>query len=553
MSLHITGLAARSGAGRGVDALAALLREGGHAFSAAPPYDAAGLASPQCAQVEGLDRTAPATTLLTEAVTDALADAGLDPKAARVGLVVGTSSGDISGPWERWHAAVHQGDPPAEPERGRDGPTLAVGQALGLGPVATVSIACASGTAAFALAQAWLLEVRADAVVVAGVDALSRYIHAGFNGLGALSAATPRPFHPDRDGLTLGEGAAALVLEPAERAAARGARARAALLGVGLAADAVHMTAPHREGRGAAAAIRAALDDAGLQPGDIDMVSVHGTGTVFNDNMEAFALREVFGARPVPFHGVKQAIGHTLGAAGAIEAAVVVDALERGVQPPPPPVIADDLPVARPPARPPAPRVALSTNAAFGGSNAAVVLARPDVAGPKRAPRDTVTAARAELVVPAGPVDWRALWPDPPERFRRMHRYVRLGMVALHRLLEALDAPPAPSWALVLASRTNCRSVDLRYHARLLDRGAAAASRVDFVYTIPGAPIAEASIHWGLRGPSLALVGDPEEAEVEAHRLVRWGHAPAALALGMELPEGDAAGFARVALVRATD
>ncbi len=129
--------------------------------------------------------------------------------------------------------------------------------------------------------------------------------------------------------------------------------------------------------------------------------------------------------------------------------------------------------------------------------------------------------------------------PDAPERFRRLNRYVRTGLVALRRLIAQLPAPPPPDTGLVLASPANCRGVDLRYHQRLVKRGAAQASRLDFVYTVPGAPLAEATIHWDLRGPPVVLVGPMDQARDEAARLIRRGRATRLLALGLDAPAQD--------------
>ena len=248
----ITGTAVRSSAGR-LEELFELLLQGGHAIAEQPPYASEGLAQPRCAVIRGLDRQRPAEVLLREVVQQVVSD------PARTGLVVGTSSGNISGPWEAWHRAVLAGQEASEAGTWRQSPTERIAAELGLARHTTVSVACASGTAAFVVADGWLREDEGlDQVVVAGVDALSLYIHAGFSGLGALTASLPRPFSADRDGLVLGEGAAALVLSREGEGPT--------LLGVGMSGDAVHMTAPDRTGRGCARGMRAALDDAGLGP-----------------------------------------------------------------------------------------------------------------------------------------------------------------------------------------------------------------------------------------------------------------------------------------------
>lgn len=541
----ITGIGAWTAAGKGTSALPDRLATGGDCASETPPYPPDGLASPQCARTD-VDRDRPAEELLHAAVAEALMHAGL--RTGRWGLVVGTSSGNICGPWERWHRAQLEGTDASEDGTWRQDPTRVVAERLGFARHTTVSVACASGTAGLMVAQGWLSDGVVDAVVVAGVDALSLYVHAGFNGLGALSATRPRPFSADRDGLLLGEGAAALVVERAQDAWARDATPLADLAGTGLSADGVHMTAPDRQGRGAAAAMSAALSDAGVSADRVDLVSVHGTGTAFNDGMEAHALASVLGRRSVPFFGVKQAIGHTLGAAGAIEATVVVDALQSGRVPPAPTDLDPDLPLVPAPRFPDRPTVALSTNSAFGGVNAAAVLTTPGASPEQdRRPRAVREVARAHLAIPEGRVDWSAHWPDPPERFKRLNRYVRCGLVVLRQLVEA--HPGGPETGLVLASESNCRATDLRYHQKLLQRGAAQAPRVEFIYTIPGAPAGEAAILWGLKGPSLVLCGPFDEAVDEARRLIRWGRATRLLAFGVEAPDPRGAATAQAVLL----
>jgi 3-oxoacyl-[acyl-carrier-protein] synthase-1/3-oxoacyl-[acyl-carrier-protein] synthase II len=467
-----------------------------------------------------------------------------------VGFVVGTSSGNICGPFESWHRR-HLGGEAVEPEGcSRATPTLEVARKLGFsGPVSTLSVACASGTAAFALALGWLQDDLADAVVLCGLDALSLYIHAGFSGLGALSSDTPRPFHPERDGLLLGEGAAALVVEPMAPGRSD-AHFLAEVGGVGLSTDAVHLTAPDRTGNGAARSMQQALDHPPLKAEDIDTLSVHGTGTVFNDAMESHALQQVFGSAQVAAHGIKQSIGHTLGAAGAVEATVVVESLVRGQRPPGPLQVAEDLPLPLPPSTDAPVRIALSTSSAFGGVNSAVVLGVPgSIPEHSSSPAEVVCLARVHREWGPGPLPWREEWPGTPDRIRRVNRYVRAGLLALHSLIEILEAPLPPTCGLVLASESNCLETDLRYHARLVERGAARASRLDFAATIPGAPLAEASILWNLQGPCLALVEPMKQAEEEGSRLLRWGRASMILALGLEAPGSDQPARASVALL----
>jgi 3-oxoacyl-[acyl-carrier-protein] synthase II len=256
-------------------------------------------------------------------------------------------------------------------------------RALGIaGPSVLVSNACAAGASAIAGAARLLAARRADLVVAAGYDPLSVFTFAGFGSLMALARGPTRPFTRGRDGMLLGDGYAALVLERAGDAEAAGRRPAGLLLGCGESTDAHHLTHPHPEGGGAALAMRRALAMAGLSPDDIDYVNCHGTGTRPNDLSETRALRAVFGERlaRLPVSSSKPFFGHTLGGAGAVEAVVTVLALQRGFLPatlnldePDPDLGALDL---VPEGRPAGIRRAMSNSFGFGGSNASLVLAR---------------------------------------------------------------------------------------------------------------------------------------------------------------------------------
>ena len=203
------------------------------------------------------------------------------------------------------------------------------------GPVVSPSIACASGTQVVGLALELIRGGQADVCVVGGVETLCAFVVNGFNCLRATTPDTVRPFDARRSGLLLGEGAAMLVVEERDHARARGARTDVEVVGTGLAGDATHMTAPARDGAGAARAMRMALADAGIAPTDVDFISAHGTGTVYNDAMEMAAITSVFGeaAARIPVNSIKGAIGHTLGAAGSFEAIMCAQILRTGLIP----------------------------------------------------------------------------------------------------------------------------------------------------------------------------------------------------------------------------
>lgn len=309
------------------------------------------------------------------AAREALGEAGLVTDGVGVGVALGTTLAGMA-IFEAWDGAAIAGIERVP----YYAPAVTLATELGCtGPVATPQLACASGTHALALATEWIRDGQADVVLAGGTDLLCRFVVSGFNCLRA-TALVARPFDAEREGLVLGEGAAIVVIEEAGHATARGARPLARLVGVGASADATHMTAPDRDGRGATRAIEAALADARVPPSAVDYVSAHGTGTVYNDAMEAVAIARVFGPDAVAVSGIKGAIGHTLGAAGALEAVLCTQVLETDVVPPTAGLreLAADcrgLDVVRGDARPHATHVAVSTSSGFAGANAALVLA----------------------------------------------------------------------------------------------------------------------------------------------------------------------------------
>jgi 3-oxoacyl-(acyl-carrier-protein) synthase len=241
----------------------------------------------------------------------------------------------------------------------------------------TFSTACSSSANAVGFGAS-LVEQGSPWALVGGVDSLCRLTYCGFHALKLLSNAPCRPFDRDRQGLSLGEGAAFLLLEQDERAKDRGAPILGYVGGWGCSSDAYHVTAPDPEGQGATAAMRAALADAGLNPSDVDYVNAHGTATSANDRAEAIALETVFpGPEPLT-SSTKGATGHTLGAAGAMEAVISVLSLSAGYAPatvglknPDPQLRIRHVPAGGVFA---SLGVALSNSFGFGGNNAALVL-----------------------------------------------------------------------------------------------------------------------------------------------------------------------------------
>jgi 3-oxoacyl-[acyl-carrier-protein] synthase II len=318
-----------------------------------------------------------ATRLLVSAADDLCAQAGgrpLDVEPGRLAVVVGTALGGV----EEGERALRDGSARRLRSALYDGPAHRLARWLGAGgPAVTVSTACASGASALGIGAEMLRRGEADAVVAGGYDILCRFVMRGFDGLRALTQGCVRPFDRRRSGLLLGEGAGLLLLRRERDAGARGL---GTLLGYGSASDAAHISAPDPNGRGIERAMRSALRDAGVDADSIDFVSAHGTATPLNDPIEAAALRRVLGERggAVPVNSIKGALGHTMGAAAALEAIVCLLAgrhgqvpATRGLEERDP---ACDLDCVQGSPRALRPRVSLSTSLGFGGCNAALVI-----------------------------------------------------------------------------------------------------------------------------------------------------------------------------------
>ncbi|MFJ9322048.1 beta-ketoacyl-[acyl-carrier-protein] synthase family protein [Streptomyces globisporus] len=282
------------------------------------------------------------------AARQAVADAGLDPArwdGTRVGVVLGVGVGGVSVLVDNAAKLAASGPEAVSPLLvPMMIPNAAAGEvAIALkagGPSLAPATACASGATAVAVARDLLLGGSCDVVVAGGAESvLTPLVVTAFARMGALStrtgepAAASRPFAADRDGFVIGEGAAMLVLEREEGVRARGGRTRALLAGAGSSTDAHHPTAPAPDGHGAQRAVRAALDQAGWAPGDVDHINAHGTSTPLNDAMETTLISRLFPHRP-PVTAPKGVTGHTLAAAGAIEAVATVLTLERSAVPP---------------------------------------------------------------------------------------------------------------------------------------------------------------------------------------------------------------------------
>jgi 3-oxoacyl-(acyl-carrier-protein) synthase len=320
-----------------------------------------------------------AAQLLLAAAEDLLARSAIAAEPERIAVVLGTALGGVE---ELERALAPGGRPRHAVDALYDSPAHALARRLGArGPVMTVGAACAAGATALGTGADLLRADAADVVIAGGYDALCRFVMRGFDALRSLTRERVRPFDKRRSGLLLGE-AAALVLMTRESVVPGPRLGR--LLGHGSASDGSHVAAPDANGRGLELAARMALDAAGLTPADVDFVSAHGTGTLVNDRIEAGVLRRVLGRRAseIPVNSIKASVGHTMGAAAALEAVMCLMAGREGIVPKtlgleePDPACELDHVIGTP--RAVRPRISLSTSLGFGGCNAALVLEAVD-------------------------------------------------------------------------------------------------------------------------------------------------------------------------------
>jgi 3-oxoacyl-[acyl-carrier-protein] synthase-1/3-oxoacyl-[acyl-carrier-protein] synthase II len=459
----------------------------------------------------------------------------------RLGLAVGTSSGGMPS-MERAFATLRAGEPidaalarqatyfgavaPAFAEAGVDVTRLA--------RRAHVLAACAASTFAIGLGARWLDRGAVDVVVAGGYDALALLVAAGFEAIRATTATAPAPFRAARDGMVLGEGAGLVALVRPERAAA--AARRFAVLGFGAASDAVHVTAPDRTGDGLARAAEAALRDAGRSGDDVVLVSAHATSTPFNDAMESRAIRRAAPRDPV-VQPLKAQIGHTLGAAGVLEAVAIAEALASGIAPP---AAGEGALDAEAPARllglasrldevvpaAPADPLALKLSAAFGGSNAALVLARDGAPRPRRAVRPVHVVARARI---EGHEEAAAALEAVGVSLDRRAKLDALSLLACGAVAGLVAGGADLTGAGIVAGHALASTdIDARFFGRILDKGARAAEPRAFPATSPNVCAGHASILFRLTGPSAAACSGLDggvEALALAAELVAAGDA----------------------------
>ncbi len=387
IEIAITGRGVVSSIGEGADAFvdALLERRSGVVDGLAPcaEFDPEAAMGPKLAR-----RSDRYTQLAFAAALEAAQQAGLpgDVDLERLAILVGTGVGGLKTLEDECRKFVAGGDravsPHFVPMMMPNAAAGAIAMELGAhGPGFSVSSACATGSHAIGEAKRMLERGEADVVVAGGTEAaITPLCVAAFKSMGALSReGVSRPFDARRDGFVMGEGAGVIVMERKQHAEARGAEILGYVAGYGASNDAFHMTQPDKSGRGAEKAMRAALADADAEPQDVGYINAHGTSTPFNDRIETLAIHSVFNGGSPPVSSTKSAIGHLLGAAGAVEAIATLEALRRGLLPPtlnfeqPDPDCDLDY-VPDGPREAPGITLALSNSFGFGGQNACLAF-----------------------------------------------------------------------------------------------------------------------------------------------------------------------------------
>jgi len=402
----VTGIGVKTPAGNDVASFWEQLRAGRASARTIESFDPSGLSITFAGEVRDFDaveyfgpkearRQDRVTQLGFGAAADALGDAGeLGADPSRCAVIIATGVGGLHTLEENQRLYFEKGpsrvSPFFVPMMMPNATAGVVAMQLGwTGPNLCVATACAAGAHAIGEGVRLIRDGTADVVMAGGTEAaVTPLTIAAFARMGALSSRNDdperasRPFDAERDGFVIGEGAGCVVLEPLERARARGATVYGEVAGYGRNADAYHITAPSPGGAGAAVCMQLALDDAGMEPSAIGHVNAHGTSTPLNDAAEAEAVRKVFGDAPPVVTSTKGVTGHLIGAAGAVEAVASLLSVRDGIVPPTANLerVGDDieLDVVAGSPREVGSQPAISNSFGFGGHNASLVLTAAD-------------------------------------------------------------------------------------------------------------------------------------------------------------------------------
>ncbi len=393
------------------------------------------------------------------------------------------------------------------------------------GPVITVATACSSGAAAIKIAMQMLKQGKAQTVLAGGADALCRLTYYGFNSLQLVDPQGGRPLDRDRCGMSVGEGAAWLLLSVSDTTPKD---ATVEISGGALSCDAYHPTAPHPQGEGAYRAMIAALRNSGLKPEDIDYVNLHGTGTPDNDLAEARALNTLFAKTMPALSSVKGSLGHCLAAAGAIEAVIAAISITQGILPVNRGCVTPDpelklWPVLKPTKQ--KVRIVLSNSFGFGGNNAALVISAPGKGKPAGAQRpESLTIKGYALVTGAGDTkatlnclvsgqtcaglaDLAKISETLSKRaVRRLKRLPRLALSLAVAAQADAGLSETPS-AVFCGTGLGPLSETYNFLTKLYASGERFTSPTDFIGAVHNAPAGQIAMYLNAKGPNVTATG----------------------------------------------
>ncbi len=473
-------------------------------------------------QVDGLEQPAslPRTHRLAHlAARQAMAGQSGPPEA----IIIGTTTGGIATTEE----LLRERQPNRELYRYHGLHTVARSLAKELnclGLALTVSTACSSGAVAIALALAMLRRGDARTVLAGGVDALCRLTYFGFHSLQLVDRGGCRPLDANRQGMTAAEGAGMLLLTTVKPD-----QPLAELLGAGLSCDAYHPASPHPEGAGAAAAMREALADAGLQPADVGYINLHGTGTPDNDLAESKAVRRIFTSLP-PLSSIKGATGHSLAAAGAIEAVVSAIVVSRGILPANTGLKQVDPQLGLTPLVAPAEgrvEAVLSNSFGFGGNNGSLVIGRPGLGLPGSHPppggglaihgyscltgagdREATLRRLISGGSAAGMAGSETISKDlPPRLIRRLKRLPRLTLALAAMACGNAGLDDQRPVAVFMGTGWGALSETHDFLDRLAASEEQFPSPTDFVGSVHNGPASQVAMMFGATGPNITASG----------------------------------------------
>ncbi len=468
------------------------------------------------------------------AAREAITSAKIDLRSCedRAGVVLGGSVGGSFDSERFLIALIKRGQMRPRPTRFHECVSTAdlIADDFGLfGPSMAISTACSSGALAIATAAEMILMGEADVMLAGGADSLSRMTWGGFHSLLLVDSAGCRPFDANRAGMSLGEGAGVLVIEAEDTARKRGANILARLSGWGASCDAYHSTAPHPEGAGALAAMRCAVQRAGLEATAIDYVNAHGTGTRDNDLAEAKALKSLFGGRVPPVSSTKRLFGHALAASGAIEAVICVEALRRQQLPPNPGFNTLDPAIGLEPitsVRPATLTHVMSNSLGFGGNNAALIFSRPDAPASTRQCEFRPVAVTGLGIIGPGAIRVREIEPPLPAGKVSVHdcgvldtatltanqrrRLSRITQMAVLAARQSHTPDPAKRVAVMIATGMGCLDAAAPFIENMIAKDEREPMPSLFPASVHNAPAGQVAIDLGAH----ALNSAPTAGEI---------------------------------------